>query len=73
MVSFRCYDYSNVIATWLIITNFHLCLIQFRRQFVQIFVNCNVANAQTWEVLTLKNPKWVALPPSSTSPVYKTI
>ena len=54
MASFRCYDNSDVIAT-LIITNFHLYLIQLWCQFFQIFVNGDVVYAQTWEVLTLKN------------------
>ena len=54
MASFRCYDNSDVIAT-LIITNFHLYLIQLWWQFFQIFVYGDVVYAQTWEVLTLKN------------------
>ena len=37
MTSFRCYDNSDVIAT-LIITNFHLYLIQLWWQFFQMFV-----------------------------------
>ena len=53
MASFRRYDNSNVIAT-VIITNFHLCLIQLWWQFCQIFVFGDVVYAQTWEVLTLK-------------------
>ena len=52
MASFRCYDNSDVIAT-LIITNFHLYLIQLWWQFFQIFVYGDVVYAQTWEVLTL--------------------
>ena len=54
MTSFHCYDNSNVIAN-LIMTNFHLYLIQLWRQFFRIFVYGNVVYAQTWEVLTLKN------------------
>ena len=54
MASFRCYDNSDVIAT-LIITKFHLYLIQLWCQFFQIFVYGDVVYAQTWEVLTLKN------------------
>ena len=54
MASFRCYDNSDVIAT-LIITNFHLYLIQLWCQFFQIFAYGDVVYAQTWEVLTLKN------------------
>ena len=54
MASFRYYDNSDVIAT-LIITNFHLCLIQLWWQFFQIFVYDDVVYSQTWEVLTLKN------------------
>ena len=54
MVSFRCYDNSDLIAT-LIMTNFHLYLIQLWWQFFQIFVYGNVVYAQTWQVLTLKN------------------
>ena len=40
----------------LIIANFHLYLIQLWWQFFQISVNGDVVYAQTWEVLTLKNP-----------------
>ena len=54
MASFRCYDNSDVIAT-LIITKFHLYLIQLWCQFVQIFVYGDVIYAQIWELLTLKN------------------
>ena len=54
MASFCCYENSDVIAT-LIITNFHLYLIQLWWQFFQIFVHGNVVYAQTWEVLTLTN------------------
>ena len=54
MASFLCYDNSDVIAT-LIITNFHLYLIQLLWQFFQIFVYDDVVYAQTWEVFTLKN------------------
>ena len=39
----------------LIITNFHLYLIQLWCQFFQIFAYGDVVYAQTWEVLTLKN------------------
>ena len=46
MVSFRCYDNSDLIAT-LIMTNFHLYLIQLWWQFFQIFVYGNVVYAQT--------------------------
>ena len=53
-VSFRCYDNSDVIVT-VIITNFHLYLIQRWRQSFQIFVNSDVVYAQTRDVLTLKN------------------
>ena len=53
MASFRCYDNSDVIAT-LIITNFHLYLIQLWWQFFKIFVYGDVVYAQTWEVLKLK-------------------
>ena len=52
--SLRCYDNSDVVAT-LIISNFHLYLIQLWWQFFQIFVYGDVVYAQTWEVLTLKN------------------
>ena len=44
----------DVIAT-LIITNFHLYLIQLWCQFFQIFAYGDVVYAQTWEVLILKN------------------
>ena len=54
MASFRFYDNSDVIET-LIITNFHLYLIQLWWQFFQMFVYCDVVYAQTWQVLTLKN------------------
>ena len=54
MVSFRCYDNSDLIAT-LIMTNFRLYLIQLWWQFFQMFVYGDVAYAQTWQVLTLKN------------------
>ena len=54
MASFRCYDNSDVIAT-LIITNFHLYLIQLWWQFFQMFVYGDVVYAQTWQLLTLKN------------------
>ena len=54
IASFRCYDNTDIVAT-LIITNFHLYLIQLWRQFFQIFVYGDVVYAQTWEVLTLKN------------------
>ena len=53
MASFRCYDNSDVIAT-LIMTNFHLYLIQLWWQFFQMFVYGDVVYAQTWQVLTLK-------------------
>ena len=49
-----CYDNSDVIAT-LIITNFHLYLIQLLWQLFQIFVYDDAVYAQTWEVFTLKN------------------
>ena len=52
MASFLCYDNSDVIAT-LIITNFHLYLIQLLWQFFQIFVYDDAVYAQTWEVFTL--------------------
>ena len=55
MGSFRYSDSSDVIVT-LIITNFHLYVIQLRWEFFQIFINGYVVYAQTWEVLTLKNP-----------------
>ena len=45
------YNSDFVIAT-LIITNFHLYLIQFWWQFFQVFVFDDVVYAQTWEVLT---------------------
>ena len=54
MTSFHCYDNSDVIAT-LVITNFHLYLMQLWWQFFQVFVYGDVPRAQTWEVLTLKN------------------
>ena len=54
MASFRRYDNSDAIAT-LIITNFHLYLIQLWQQYFQILVYGEVVYAQTWEVLTLKN------------------
>ena len=54
MVSFRCYDNSDVIVT-VIITNFHLYLIQRWWQSFQIFVNSDVVYAQARDVLTLKN------------------
>ena len=54
MASFRCYDNSDVIAT-LIMTNFHLFLIQLWWQFFQMFVYGDIVYAQTWQVLTLKN------------------
>ena len=44
----------DAVAT-LIITNFHLYLTQLWWQFFQNFVYGDVANAQTLEVLTLKN------------------
>ena len=53
MASFRCYDNSDVIAT-LIMTIFHLYLIQLWWQFFQMFVYGDVVYAQTWQVLTLK-------------------
>ena len=53
MASFRYYDNSDVIAT-LIVTNFHLYLIQLWWQFFQMFVYGDVVYAQTWQVLTLK-------------------
>ena len=45
MASFRCYDNSDVIAT-LIMTNFHLYLIQLWWQFFQMFVYGDVVYAQ---------------------------
>ena len=54
MVSFRCDDNSDVIAT-LMITNFHQYLMQLRWQLFKIFVYGDVVYAQSWEVLTLKN------------------
>ena len=55
MMSFCCYDNSNVIVT-LTITNFHLYLIQLCWKFFQIFNNGYIVYAQTWQALTLKNP-----------------
>ena len=52
--SFRCYDNSDAVAT-LIMTNFHLYLIQLLWQFFQNFVYGDVVYAQTWQVFTLKN------------------
>ena len=46
MASFRCYDNSDVIAT-LIITNFHLYLIQLWWYFFQIFVYGDEVYTQT--------------------------
>ena len=54
MESFRCYDNSDVIAT-LIITNFHIYLIQLGWQFFQIFLYGDIVYAQTLKILTLKN------------------
>ena len=57
MASFRCYDNSDVIAT-LIMTNFHLYLIQLSRTVVAIFPNVCLwrrSLCSTWQVLTLKN------------------
>ena len=51
MASFRCYVDSYVIAT-MIITNFHLYLIQL---WGQVFVYGDVVYTHTWEILTLKN------------------
>ena len=51
MASLRCYDNSDVIVT-LIMTNFHLYLIQLWWQFFQMFVYGNVVYVQ---ILTLKN------------------
>ena len=45
MASFRCYDNSDAVAT-LIITNFHLYLIQLWWQFSQNFVFGDVVYAQ---------------------------
>ena len=39
----------------LLITIFHLYLLQLWWQFFQIFVYGDVVYAQTWEVLTMKN------------------
>ena len=44
----QCYC-TDVIAT-LIVTNFHLCLIQLWWQFFQIFVYDNVVYSQTWDL-----------------------
>ena len=52
MTSFRCYDNSDVIAT-LIMTIFHLYLIQLWWQFFQMFVHGGVVYAQCWQVLTV--------------------
>ena len=52
MVSFRCYDNSDVIAT-LIMTIFYLYLIQLLWQFFHIFVYGDVVYAQTWQVSSL--------------------
>ena len=49
MVSFRCYDNSDLIAT-LIMTNFHLYLIQLWWQFFQMFVYGDIVYAQTQTV-----------------------
>ena len=54
MASFRCYVDSYIIAT-MIITNFHLYLIQLWWQFFKVFVYGDVVYTQTWEILTLKN------------------
>ena len=54
MASFRCYDNFDVIAT-LIITKFHLYLIQLWWQFFQIVVFGDVVYGQPCEVLTLKD------------------
>ena len=39
----------------MIITNFHLYLIQLWWQFFKVFVYGDVVYTQTWEILTLKN------------------
>ena len=54
MASFRCYDNSDVIAA-LIMTHFHLYLIQLWWQFLQMIFYGDVVSARTWEALTLKN------------------
>ena len=54
MASFRCYDNYDVIAT-LIITNFHLSLMQLWWKFFNIIVDGDVVQTQNLEVSTLKN------------------
>lgn len=49
------YDNADVIET-LVITSFHLYLIQLLWSLFQIFVNGSVVYAETVQVLTLKNP-----------------
>ena len=54
IVLFCSYNISDVFVP-LIITNFRLYLIELWWSFFQIFANGDVVNAQTWEVLNLKN------------------
>ena len=54
IVLFYGYNNSDVFVP-LMITNFHLYVIQLWWSFFQIFANGDVVNAQTWEVLNLKN------------------
>ena len=54
--SFRYYDNSDVIVTWLIIGNIYLYLIQLWWSFFKIFINGDLVFTQTYEVLPLKNP-----------------
>ena len=53
MASFR--DDNSDVTETLIVTNFHLYLIQLWWQFFQIFVYGDVVYDQTWALLTLKN------------------
>ena len=55
MTSLRCYDNSDVKIT-LVITNFHLYLIQLWWSFFDGIVNDSLVSSQTWAVLPLKNP-----------------
>ena len=54
VASFRCYDNYDVIAT-LIITNFHLSLMQLWWKIFNIIVDGDVVQTQNLEVSTLKN------------------
>ena len=65
----QCYC-ADVIAT-LIVTNFHLCLIQLWWQFLQIFVYDDVVYSQTWDLKKVGHVSFANTVMSFTRPFWQ--